>query len=72
MANDTVVIRRFISELDAELARSVLEANGIPAVILRDDAGGMLPSLPYQSQSRLEVRTEDAEEARALLEAGDG
>jgi hypothetical protein len=40
-------IERFASRADAELARSVLEANGIPAYVSGDDAGGLHPEIPY-------------------------
>lgn len=39
------VIREYVNEMEALVARSVLEAHHIPAVVLRDDAGGMLPSM---------------------------
>lgn len=72
MSSDGVVIRTFMSEADAELARAVLAANGITATVLRDDAGGMLPSLSLGSEIRLVVAASDAEAAREILEAGDG
>jgi hypothetical protein len=40
-------IERFASRADAELARAVLEANGIPAYVSGDDAGGLHPEIPY-------------------------
>jgi hypothetical protein len=40
-------IERFASRADAELARTVLEANGIPAYVSGDDAGGLHPEIPY-------------------------
>lgn len=40
-------IERFTSRTDAEMARSVLEANGIEAYVSGDDAGGLHPELPY-------------------------
>jgi hypothetical protein len=67
-----VVVRRFMNEPEAELARAILAANGIEALVLRDDAGGMLPSMSLMSEIRLVVAPEDAETARELLEAGDG
>lgn len=67
-----MVVRRFMNEAEAELARAILAANGIEARVLRDDAGGMLPSMSLGSEIRLVVAPEDAETARELLEAGDG
>ncbi|HEY7682359.1 MAG TPA: DUF2007 domain-containing protein [Gemmatimonadales bacterium] len=67
-----VVIRTFVSEADANLAQAILAANGIEAIVLRDDAGGMLPSMSLGSDIRLVVRAADAALARELFEAGDG
>ncbi len=40
-------IDRFTNRTDAELARSVLEAHGIPAHVSGDDAGGLHPDIPF-------------------------
>jgi hypothetical protein len=40
-------IERFASRADAELARTVLQSNGIPAYVSGDDAGGLHPEIPY-------------------------
>jgi hypothetical protein len=63
------VIRQFVVEMEAQVARSVLEAHGIPAVVLRDNAGGMLPALQYLYPVRLAVRAQDAHEALRLLDS---
>jgi putative signal transducing protein len=67
-----VVVRRFMSEAEADLAKAILAANGIEAAVLRDDAGGMLPAMSLASEIRLVVAPEDAELAREVLDAGDG
>jgi hypothetical protein len=72
MDYETVIVRTYANEAEAELARAVLEGNGISAVVLRDSAGGMLPSMPLISEIRLAVRVQDVDEAREILEAGDG
>jgi hypothetical protein len=72
MSEFEVVIRTFVSEADANLAQAILAANGIEAIVLRDDAGGMLPSMSLGSDIRLVVRAADAPLARELFEAGDG
>lgn len=69
---DTVVIRTFATQAIAELAQSVLQANGIRSAVLRDDAGGMLPSMSLGSEISLAVAVEDVETALEVLEAGDG
>ncbi|MEP6571887.1 MAG: DUF2007 domain-containing protein [Gemmatimonadota bacterium] len=69
---ETAIVRTYANEAEAELARAVLEGNGIAAVVMRDSAGGMLPSMALISEVRLEVRAEDVDDAREILEAGDG
>jgi hypothetical protein len=67
-----VVVRRFMNEAEADLAKAILAANGIEAAVLRDDAGGMIPAMSLMSEIRLVVAPEDAEAAREVLDAGDG
>ena len=55
-------------EVEAQLAAAVLEANGIPAHVVADTAGGALPSIALVFPVRLLVREVDAELARALLD----
>jgi hypothetical protein len=63
------VIREYINEMEALIARSILEAHEIPAIVLRDDAGGMLPSMHLLWPVRLAVRAADAAEALRILDA---
>ncbi len=63
------VIREYVNEMEALIARSVLEAHDIPAVVLRDDAGGMLPSMRLIYPVRLAVRSTDAAEALRVLDS---
>ncbi|MBK8249960.1 MAG: DUF2007 domain-containing protein [Gemmatimonadetes bacterium] len=67
MSDDIVVLETYLSEIDAGLAASILEANGIPARVLADTAGGALPSLALAFPVRLYVRREDETLARELL-----
>jgi hypothetical protein len=71
MHGDVIILRTFANELEAELARTVLEANGIPALVLRNDAGGMYPSLTFVHGVRLAVHRDDAREAIEILDRGD-
>jgi hypothetical protein len=64
-----VLLRTFPSALDAEVARMFLEAQGIPALVQGDDAGGMQPSLGWSHGVRLHVRWSDAIAAGAVLDA---
>lgn len=64
-----VVARMFTFRHEAEIARGMLEAEGIEAVIAADDCGGLRPFLGAASGgARLLVRRGDAEKARKLLE----
>lgn len=69
MGEAMVIIREYINEMEALVARSVLEAHGIPAAVLRDDAGGMLPSMSLIYPVRLAVRTVDSVAALRVLDA---
>jgi hypothetical protein len=69
MADAMTVIRDYLNEMEALVARSVLEAHEIPAVVLRDDAGGMLPPLHVLFPVRLAVRAIDAKEAIRILDS---
>ncbi|MFY7922944.1 MAG: hypothetical protein ACOVSI_11060 [Gemmatimonas sp.] len=69
MGEAMVVIREYVNEMEALVARSVLEAHQIPAVVLRDDAGGMLPAMRRLSPARLYVRAVDASHAIRILDA---
>lgn len=67
-SDEPVTVRTYQAEHEAELARAVLEAHGIDAMVMRDNAGGMLPMLQPLFQIRLVVRGEDAVEAREILD----
>jgi hypothetical protein len=64
----TVRVGRFLSRAEAEIARGVLVANGVPAVVLGDDAGGVHPDISYgYGGVAVGVHPDDVEEAEALL-----
>lgn len=63
-----VVLRTFASEHEAHLAATILEANGIPAQVFADTAGGAYPSIALVFPVRLLVREEDADTAREILD----
>lgn len=68
LAKDIVVLRTFTSETEAHFAATVLEANGIPARVIADNAGGALPSIAILFPVRLLVRAEDEQVARDILD----
>ncbi len=63
-----MVLRTFGNELDALLAKSILEANQIPSIVSGDTAGVMEPQLQFARGTRLSVRRADVDAARELLE----
>lgn len=66
--SDIVVLRTYMSETEARFAATVLDANGIPAQVMADNAGGALPSIALLFPIRLLVRAEDEALARELLD----
>jgi len=68
VSDDIVVLRKYINEFEARFAATVLEANGIPAQVLADTAGGAYPSLALVFPVRLLVRADDAAVAAEILD----
>ena len=68
MSDKLIAIAVFTNEVEAEVARSLLDSRGIPAAVMSDDAGGMIPSLQQTTGVRLMVSEEDADNARDILE----
>lgn len=66
--HDLVVLRKYPDEISARIAALSLEANGIPAQVSADTAGGALPNLALVFPVRLIVRAADADLARKLLD----
>lgn len=71
MDEELVVIATFANDAEAQMARAVLAAHDIPAAVLRDNAGGMLPALDWLIEIRLAVRESDETVARSVLAGGD-
>jgi len=65
MNDETVVVRTFRSRLEAEMARGLLEAEGIRSEITADDIGGQMPGM---SPARLAVLRQDGERAERILD----
>jgi hypothetical protein len=66
--DDLVAVRTFLNHIDADLAKSALEAAGIASAISADDAGGTRPHLWVGAGVRLLVRQADLERAVEVLE----
>jgi len=65
--NELAEVARFASRAEAEVAATVLDADGVPSAIDCDDAGGMQPWLRLISPVRLLVPPDLLERARELL-----
>ena len=67
MSDKLVTIAKFDSAFDAELAKAVLEDNGIKAAVVGGDLVANMPTIePIKVE--LEVFEDDAERAKQLLE----
>jgi hypothetical protein len=69
MPENAFVVRTFQNSVEAEFAQSVLETNGIVSMLLKDNAGGMLPFLDVLHPVRLVVRQIDVDTAVRVLDA---
>lgn len=66
MRDALMVVGTFLNHVEADLAKSALEAAGIDAMIQSDDCGGVRPHL-WMSGVQLLVRDEDAQRAMEIL-----
>lgn len=64
---DLVVAATFQSRVEADLAEGALRANGIDAIVSRDDAGGTEPALGLIRGFRILVRPDDQKDASEVL-----
>lgn len=63
-----VVVQKYGSRSEADLAKSELDATGIQATIQADTAGGMREHLAWSGAGfKILVREEDATDAREVL-----
>lgn len=70
MDDELAVVERYISEVEANMSRSILAAEGIEVMVVSDDAGGMYPQLHLPLGLQLVVRRHDLERAREILGVG--
>lgn len=69
MLNDDLsIVRGYATDAEGELACAVLAAHGIEAMLVRDSASGMIPSLNVAHPVRVAVATWQADEAAAILD----
>ena len=65
---DPTIVRTFADRGEAEIARSLLEAEGIPAAVPAEDRGGLTPPEEFLSGVQLVVDAADVDRARELLD----
>ena len=68
-ATRQICIATYLDDMLAEVARTRLEAHGIPAFVARDDCGGMRPHLANLGGARLLIDSSHEAEAREILAA---
>jgi putative signal transducing protein len=66
--SNLVVVSRFRSTADAEIAKGILDEAEIESMIRSDNAGGMYPAM---AEAELLVRAEDLDRASATLRSSD-
>ena len=71
MSDDLVILHIFPSETEANIVKSMSDAEGIFFAIFKDDAGGMHPHLQPTRGVILEVRSSECKEAQTSLAASD-
>ena len=68
MTEETIILKVFVTEMDANMAQDILQDDGIKAFVFKDDAGGMEPHLQRTKGVRLVVNRVDADRACKILE----
>jgi hypothetical protein len=66
-----VVVRTYTSHVEADLARTALEAAGIESMVTSDDEGRQSPGLGFTRGTALLVRSEDVKDADEILGVDD-
>ena len=67
MKNRQVVVAEFRSEIDAEIAKGHLKSEGIEAVVVKNNVGGMFPASQYTEGVQLSVDETEEKKARSIL-----
>jgi hypothetical protein len=67
MADNLITLRTFNYPHEAEMAKSALEASGLPAVVFADDGGGQEVRLQFVRGAKLMVNQQDASRGKQIL-----
>ena len=71
MSDDLVILHIFPSESEANIVKSMLDAEGIFSALFKDDAGGMHPHLQPTRGVTLQVRSSEFKKAPTILATSD-
>ncbi len=69
MADNLITIARYANYIEAELARQMLEDNGIKSVVTGQNASNMFMGVPAIAGPELQVLQSRSEKALKILEA---
>jgi hypothetical protein len=64
---DLIVIRTYQTEIDADVAKTALDAAGIKSLVRSDNSGGLNPGLAFTRGVQLLVASDDVKRANAVL-----
>lgn len=64
-----VVIKTYVTEIDAQVSKAFLDSKGIDSIIEKDDVGGLNPNFQMTSGVSLIVREQDRKKAVKLLDS---
>ena len=67
MSDEISVIKVYDDEMEASMAQQVLENAGIKVTLLKDDGGGLMPSLQMTEGVTLVVNKDDEARATELV-----
>jgi hypothetical protein len=63
-----VTVHIYASEVEAQVAKTALDANNIRSTIMFDDGGGLGSTLSFSNGVRLDVFEKDLEKAHKILD----
>lgn len=64
---DLITFRTFSNHMEADLAKSLLEAFGVESITSSDDCAGQRPHMSLTDGVRLIIRDEDRERAEEIF-----
>lgn len=62
-----ITVKVFTDELEAAMAKNLLDTSGIPTRLQSDNAGGVMPHLSFSNGIKLMVPAANLEKAQDLL-----